>query len=187
MKASEIETGEASMIQKSPAAGINRGMTILDVILRLVAIASTVAGAVVMATSDQQLQFFTQVAVFNVEYDDFSTLRYFVVINSLAAAYFALSIPLALMQIARSAAKQSRALLIIMDTVTLGLLMSAASAAAAILFLAHNGNNSANWNSICNQFTDFCHRASGSLIGSFIAIVILMLLIFMSTAALARS
>lgn len=76
MKASEIETGEASMIQKSPAAGINRGMTILDVILRLVAIASTVAGAVVMATSDQQLQFFTQVAVFNVEYDDFSTLRY---------------------------------------------------------------------------------------------------------------
>lgn len=75
MKASQIETGEASMIPKSPAAGINRGMTILDIILRFVAIASTLAAAVVMATSDQQLQFFTQVSIFNVEYDDFSTLR----------------------------------------------------------------------------------------------------------------
>ncbi|KAL8157289.1 hypothetical protein AgCh_002113 [Apium graveolens] len=116
MKASQIETGEASMIPKSPAAGISRGMTILDIILRFVAIASTLAAAVVMATSDQQLQFFTQVAIFNVEYEDFSTLRYFVVINSIACAYFALTIPLAIMQIARSAAKQSRALLIIMDT-----------------------------------------------------------------------
>ncbi|KAL8157288.1 casparian strip membrane protein 1-like [Apium graveolens] len=186
MKVSHTETGESSKIP-SPGAGINRGMAVLDVILRIVAIASTLASAVVMATSDQQLQFFTQVAVFNVEYEDFSTLRYFVVINSIACAYFALSIPLGIVNIARSSAKQSRALLIIMDMVILALLMSAASAASAILFLAHNGNNSANWNSICNQFTDFCHRASGSLIGSFIAVVILLLLIFMSTAALARS
>lgn len=39
------------------------------------------------------------------------------VINSIACAYFALSIPLAILNIARSAAKQSRALLIIMDMV----------------------------------------------------------------------
>lgn len=74
MKASQIETGETSKIS-TPAAGINRGMAVLDIILRLVAIASTLASAVVMATSDQQLQFFTQVAIFNVEYEDFSTLR----------------------------------------------------------------------------------------------------------------
>lgn len=75
MKASHTETGESSKTP-TPAAGINRGMSVLDVILRIVAIASTLASAVVMATSDQQLQFFTQVAVFNVEYEDFSTLRY---------------------------------------------------------------------------------------------------------------
>lgn len=74
MKVSHIETGESSKTP-APAAGINRGMAILDVILRIVAVASTLASAVVMATSDQQLQFFTQVAVFNVEYEDFSTLR----------------------------------------------------------------------------------------------------------------
>lgn len=75
MKVSHSETGESSKAT-TPAAGINRGMAVLDVILRIVAIASTLASAVVMATSDQQLQFFTQVAVFNVEYEDFSTLRY---------------------------------------------------------------------------------------------------------------
>lgn len=50
-------------------------------------------------------------------YTGFRLYRYFVVINSIACAYFALSIPLAIVNIARSSAKQSRALLIIMDMV----------------------------------------------------------------------
>ncbi|KAK1362068.1 Casparian strip membrane protein 3 [Heracleum sosnowskyi] len=182
---SQTETGGTSKIS-FPTAGNNRGMLILGIILRIAAIVSTIASAVYMTMSDEQLQLFTQVSIFSVEYEDFSTLRYFVVINSIVSAYFAFSIPLAMIHIARSTAKQSRAVLIIMDMVTLGVLTSAASAATAIMFLAHNGNSSANWNAICNQYTGFCNKASASLIGSFVAIVILMFLISMSTVALAR-
>lgn len=68
----------------------------------------------------------------------------------------------------------------------LGLLTSAASAAAAIVYLAHKGNTRANWFAICQQFNSFCQRISGSLIGSFGGILILILLILMSAVALSR-
>lgn len=68
----------------------------------------------------------------------------------------------------------------------LGLLSAAASAAAAIIYLAHAGNASANWLAICQQFNDFCKQTSGALIGSFGAIVVLVLLIIMSATALSR-
>jgi len=59
--------------------------------------------------------------------------------------------------------------------VMLALVTSAASAAAAIVYLAHKGNARANWFAICQQFDAFCERISGSLIGSFAAMVLLVL------------
>ncbi|KAF2577885.1 hypothetical protein F2Q68_00006253 [Brassica cretica] len=68
----------------------------------------------------------------------------------------------------------------------LGLLTAGASSAAAIVYLAHRGNNNTNWFSICQQFNSLCERISGSLIGSFIAVVLLILLILLSAIALSR-
>lgn len=68
----------------------------------------------------------------------------------------------------------------------LGLVTAGASAAAAIVYLAHNGNSKANWFAICQQFNSFCERISGSLIGSFVGIVVFILLIFISAVALCR-
>ena len=68
----------------------------------------------------------------------------------------------------------------------LALLTAGASAAAAIVYLAHKGNVRANWFSICQQFDSFCERISGSLIGSFAAMVLLVVLITLSAFALAR-
>ncbi|GJN27379.1 hypothetical protein PR202_gb15399 [Eleusine coracana subsp. coracana] len=69
---------------------------------------------------------------------------------------------------------------------SLTLLTASASAAAAIVYLAHKGNVRANWFAICQQFESFCERISGSLIGSFAAMVILIALISLSAFALAR-
>jgi uncharacterized protein (TIGR01569 family) len=68
----------------------------------------------------------------------------------------------------------------------LALVTAGASAAAAIVYLAHKGNVRANWLAICQQFDSFCERISGSLIGSFGAVVVLILLILLSAIALAR-
>lgn len=70
--------------------------------------------------------------------------------------------------------------------IMLALVTGGASAAAAIVYLAHTGNSSANWFSICQQYQNFCQRVSGSLIGSFGAVVILVLLVLLSGIALSR-
>lgn len=68
----------------------------------------------------------------------------------------------------------------------MALLTAGASAAAAIVYLAHKGNVRANWFAICQQFNSFCERTSGSLIGSFASMVVFILLILLSASALAR-
>lgn len=71
--------------------------------------------------------------------------------------------------------------------IILGVLTAGASAAAAIVYLAHRGNVETNWLAICQQYNSFCERTSGSLVGSFIAVLVLMLLIFLSAVAMSRN
>ncbi|CAN6727404.1 unnamed protein product [Malus baccata var. baccata] len=73
-----------------------------------------------------------------------------------------------------------------LPTLTNGMLKSLFSCSTAIVYLAHYGNPSTNWFAFCQQFNSFCGRISGSLIGSFVAITVLVLLIIMSSAAISR-
>lgn len=71
--------------------------------------------------------------------------------------------------------------------VMLGLVTAGASAAAAIVYIAHYGNPNANWFAICQQYNNFCERISGSLIGSFIAVALFIILILLSALAISRN
>ncbi|CAN6233472.1 unnamed protein product [Urochloa humidicola] len=164
----------------------SRGLGVVDLILRIVAVIGTVGSAIAMGTTNQTLPFFTQFLRFKAQYDDLPTLTFFVVVNSIVAAYLVLSIPLSIVHIIRSRAKYSRLVLVFFDAAMLALVTSAASAAAAIVYPAHKGNARANWFAICQQFDAFCERISGSLIGSFAAMALLLLLIVLSAAVLAR-
>ncbi|CAO2829559.1 unnamed protein product [Amaranthus hypochondriacus] len=181
-KGAGLEAGEASKV----AAGANRGISILDFVFRIVAGASTLASAIAMGTTNETLPFFTQFIRFRAEYDDLPTFTFFVVANAIITGYLVLSLAFSILHIVRSGATGTRILLAILDTAALGLLTAAASAAAAIVYLAHKGNTSANWFSICQQYNSFCERISGSLIGSFVAIVLFVLLIILSALAISR-
>ncbi|KAM7268020.1 hypothetical protein ACFE04_010186 [Oxalis oulophora] len=170
----------------SSAAGLNRGVSILDFILRVVALIGTLASAISMATTNETLPFFTQFVRFRAEFDDLPTSTFFVVANGIVSAYLILSMPLSIFNVVRSKAQNSRVILLILDTASLAFLTSAASAAAAIVYLAHKGNTRTNWFAICQQFNSFCERISGSLIGSFGAILIFIFLILLSGVALSR-
>uniref|UniRef100_A0A166B3Z9 CASP-like protein n=1 Tax=Daucus carota subsp. sativus TaxID=79200 RepID=A0A166B3Z9_DAUCS len=137
----------------TPKNGVNRGVSVLDFVLRLVGIIATLASAITMATTYETLPFATRFIRFRAEYNDLPSLTFFVAANSV---------------------------------VMLGLLTGGASAAAAIVYLAHKGNSRANWLAICRQFNSFCERVSGSLIGSFVGISVFVLLIILSAVALPR-
>ncbi|XP_059309712.1 casparian strip membrane protein 2-like [Lycium ferocissimum] len=73
MKAVSIESGEAS--KDVTRHGVNRGLSVFDLILRIVAIVGTLAGAVAMGTAEQTLPFVTQLVQFSAQYDDFDSFK----------------------------------------------------------------------------------------------------------------
>ncbi|EFH47918.1 integral membrane family protein [Arabidopsis lyrata subsp. lyrata] len=187
MKSGQAEIVETSKgIQKSGL--MSRRIAILEFILRIVAFFNTIGSAILMGTTHETLPFFTQFIRFQAEYNDLPALTYviFVVANAVVSGYLIMSLTLAFVHIVKRKTQNTRILLIVLDVAMLGLLSAGASSAAAIVYLAHNGNNKTNWFAICQQFNSFCERISGSLIGSFIAVVLLILLILLSAIALSR-
>ncbi|KAL3525915.1 hypothetical protein ACH5RR_014287 [Cinchona calisaya] len=171
----------------TPKAGANRGISKLDFIMRIVAAIGTLSSAVAMGTTNQSFPIFKQFIHFKAEYGDLPTFAFFVVTNSILCGYLVLSLALSIFHILKSAARVTRVVLIILDTLMLAYLMAGASSAAAIVHLAHTGNSKANWIAICQQYDSFCERVSGSLVGSFIGVLVLLLLISLSAVALSRS
>ncbi|XP_068658113.1 casparian strip membrane protein 3-like [Aristolochia californica] len=176
----------AVVASKKMRGGWKRGLAIFDFILRLAAIAATLAAATAMGTSDETLPFFTQFLQFQASYDDLPAFTFFVVGNAIASGYLVLSLPFSIVGIVRPTIVGVRFLLLILDTVMIALTTASAASAAAIVYLAHNGNPSANWIAICQQFNDFCQRISGAVVASFIAAVIFMVLVVMSAMMLRK-
>ncbi|GAU39139.1 hypothetical protein TSUD_23180 [Trifolium subterraneum] len=168
------------------SGGWKKGIAIMDFILRLGAVAAALGAAATMGMSDQTLPFFTQFFQFEASYDSFTTFQFFVISMALVAGYIVLSLPFSIVAIIRPHATGPRLFLIILDTVFLTLATSSGASAAAIVYLAHNGNQDTNWLAICNQFGDFCAQTSGAVVSSFVTVVILVVLIVMSALALGR-
>ncbi|OIW22066.1 hypothetical protein TanjilG_01211 [Lupinus angustifolius] len=106
---------------------------------------------------------------------------------AMVGGYLVLSLPFSVVSIIRPHATGPRLFLIILDTVFLTLATASAASAAAIVYLAHNGNQDSNWLAICNQFGDFCAQTSGAVVSSLVAVVIFVLLIVMSALALKKT
>ncbi|CAI0402159.1 unnamed protein product [Linum tenue] len=147
--------------EASRAREVKRGIAILDLFSRFLAAAGTLGSAIAMGTTNETVTVaaFSQVFQFNTNYKDLPVF---------------------------TSAKTSRIILVSLDTVMLSILTAGASSAAAMVYLAHKGNSNANWSAICQQFTNFCHRISGSLIGSFVAIILFIVIIIASSVALSR-
>ncbi|KAL5100198.1 hypothetical protein RYX36_004525 [Vicia faba] len=186
MKGGSIELGEVPR-NATTSKGVKRGLSIMDFILRIIAGVATLASAIAMATTDERLPFATAFIQFRAEYDDLPSFVFFVMGNSVVCGYLVLSLILSIFHIVRSTAVKTRILLIVLDMVMMGVLTAAASAAASIVYIAHYGNTQANWFPICQQYNSFCERISGSLIGSYIAVAMFVIIIILSQVAISRN
>ncbi|CAK7329165.1 unnamed protein product [Dovyalis caffra] len=176
----------ATKAAQHPRKGWKKGVAIFDLVLRLSAIAAGFAATSLMGTTDQTLPFFTQFFQFHAEFNDVPTFLFFMIANAIASGYLVLSLPFSIVCIVRPHAAGPRLLLIILDSVVMGLTISAASATAAIVYLAHNGNSSTNWNPFCQQFNDFCQQVSSAVVASFITSTLLLSLVVLSAFALRK-
>ncbi|CAN6901889.1 casparian strip membrane protein 6 [Brassica napus] len=192
-EAKQIEVGETSsstpsrkVITLEPKLVIKKGISTLGFVFRLFAVFGTIGSALAMGTTQESVVSLTQLVLLKAKYSDLPTLMFFVVANAVAGGYLVLSLPVSIFHIISTKAKTSRIILLAIDTVMLALVSCGASAATATVYLAHEGNTTANWPPICQQFDGFCERISGSLIGSFCAVILLMLVVINSGISLSR-
>ncbi|KAH6791168.1 hypothetical protein C2S51_006174 [Perilla frutescens var. frutescens] len=181
------EVGEEAAAETPPPP--SKAISLIDFMMRIVAAVSTMGSAIAVATTTSQTlpSTFTNFIRFNYrQYQDFPTFTFFVVSNAIATAYLVLSLALSIFHIFKTGAKVTRTVLIIVDTTILSLLTAGASAAAAIAYIAHKGNDQAKWMGICERYNSLCERVSGALVGSFMGILALMLLVFLNAVALSR-
>uniref|UniRef100_A0A0E0KX11 CASP-like protein n=1 Tax=Oryza punctata TaxID=4537 RepID=A0A0E0KX11_ORYPU len=164
----------------------SRCLAFLDFILRIAAFGPALAAAISTGTSDETLSVFTQFYQFRARFDDFPAFLFFMVANAIVAGYLVLSLPFSAVLVIRPQTIGLRLLLLVCDMIMAALLTAAASAAAAIVDLAHNGNLRANWVAICMQFHGFCQRTSGSVVASFLTVVILMFLVILAACSIRK-
>ncbi|XP_027351213.1 casparian strip membrane protein 4-like [Abrus precatorius] len=143
--------------------------------------------AVTMGTNEEQLPFFTQFLQFHAQWSQFPMFGFFVIANGVISGYAVLSLPFSYVCIVRPHAVGPRLLLVSFDTVMMGLITGAASSAAAIVYLGHNGSAEANWMAFCQGFTNFCQAASEAVVTSFVAALFFMCLLSLSALALRRN
>ncbi|GLJ50280.1 hypothetical protein SUGI_1070780 [Cryptomeria japonica] len=182
--AAATEIGETSSAIKGKWR--RRGFGILDFVLRILAFAAILAATIAMGTTDEQLPLFTQLFQFEAKYSDMPAFTFFVIANGIAGIYLLLSLPVSIFNIVRGHTAITKLVLVILDTIMVGVVTSAASAAAAIVYLANEGNSRANWFAICQQFGSFCQQSSGAVVVSLIGVLFLILLVTLSAFTLYR-
>ena len=67
-----LEAGETSK-RLTSTQGVTRGLSIVDLILRIIAAIGTLGSAVEMGTTNETLPFFTQFVQFSAQYNDLPT------------------------------------------------------------------------------------------------------------------
>lgn len=67
-----LEAGETSK-RLTSTLGVTRGLSIVDLILRIIAAIGTLGSAVAMGTTNETLPFFTQFVQFSAQYNDLPT------------------------------------------------------------------------------------------------------------------
>ncbi|CAM8947263.1 unnamed protein product [Rhodiola kirilowii] len=177
------------LIGGDSSRSLGKALAIVDLILRLVAFVGALGSAIAMGTTNQTYLVVSQYYVrFRAEYDDLPSFTFFVVANGVVAAYLLLvALPIAIVHIIKKQeTKKTRIILTALDTAMLTLLTAGAAAATSMVYLAHKGNPRTNWQAICPNFNSFCERISGSLIGSYIAMLMLIIIIILSALAISH-
>ncbi|MQM14212.1 hypothetical protein Taro_047145, partial [Colocasia esculenta] len=182
--------------QAKAAAGFNgcqgssgdggRRFPVADCALRVAGLATTLVAAVVMGVDKQDATVFVQLSpslpafpvAVTAKWRYSSAFVYFIVVNSIAWAYAAIS--LALSAANRGRKKCGGLLLFAGDLVVVLFLLTGNGAAAAIGYVGKNGNSHMRWNKTCDTFGRFCMLVTASVGASLLGCLAFALLLLVA-------
>ncbi|KAF4358835.1 hypothetical protein F8388_013639 [Cannabis sativa] len=150
----------------------------VDVALRVLLFASTVAAIVVLVTSKQTVR---APLPLSAKFNHSPAFIYFLVALSIAGLY-SLVTTLGSISVILKPEHSSKFLLYyaIFDVLILGLVASATGTAGGVAYVGLKGNDHVRWQKVCSTFDKFCQHLAGSLAVSLFASVLLVLLVWLS-------
>ncbi|KAL6509141.1 hypothetical protein OROGR_022451 [Orobanche gracilis] len=146
--------------------------------LRILVIAFTLAGAVIMLTSQQSVSFYG--IAMEARYNYSSSFRFNVVADCAVCGLSVVSVILVISLNRPKSNPENYFYLLLHDMVSLVLLLSGCSAATAIGYVGRFGQSETGWLSICDRVAKFCDKIMASIVSSFVAVICLIVLILMS-------
>ncbi|KAE8680067.1 CASP-like protein 2A1 [Hibiscus syriacus] len=141
----------------------NTSMRTAETMLRLVPMALGVAALVVMLKDSQSNEFGS------VSYSDLGAFRYLVHANGICAGYSLLSAIIAAMP--RPSTMPRAWTFFLLDQMLTYIILAAASVSTEVLYLANKGDSAITWSAACGSFSGFCHKATTSVIITFVTVL----------------
>ncbi|KAL8468023.1 hypothetical protein ACS0TY_031320 [Phlomoides rotata] len=145
------------------------------VLLRLLALAATVAATVVMATSHDSAEVLN--IKFEAKYTNSPTFKYFVLMNAIAGGY-------TLVLIFFPCKSSCGHFILVLDLIIALVLDSSISSCLAIGLVGKNGNSHAGWLPICGEVPKFCDHVTLALIAGVVAAIAYFLILLCSLHSL---
>ncbi|KAK1417888.1 hypothetical protein QVD17_27023 [Tagetes erecta] len=190
----------SSVSAKSPAAqeyevgagaGDVKNHVVVDVVLRVMLLVTSLIGIIVMVTSKQTKLIPVAPGLtipVTAKFSQSPAFIYYTVALSVACFYSIITGVLsvtALLMSKRSSTKWVFRFLIL-DVLLLGIMGSAIGAAGAIAYIGFKGNKHTQWKEVCNMYGSFCGRIAASLTLSVLPSFALLLLIWLSVYMLSK-
>ncbi|EOY13726.1 CASP-like protein isoform 1 [Theobroma cacao] len=151
----------------------NTGMRTTETMLRLVPMALCIAALVVMLKNSQSNEFGS------VSYSDLGAFRYLVHANGICAGYSLLSAIIAAMP--RPSTMPRAWTLFLLDQILTYIILAAGAVSTEVLYLTNKGDAAVTWSAACGTFASFCHKATTSVIITFVVVACYVVLSLISS------
>ncbi|KAF3456142.1 hypothetical protein FNV43_RR00792 [Rhamnella rubrinervis] len=195
MESQKSNGGFESRGEKEVMVANQRRVGTCETLVRILALALTLAAAVLLGVDKQTkvvpVKVVDSLPALNVpvtaKWHYLSAFVYFVVANAIACAYAAVSLVLSLADRGGKRSSSSSALglmLTVLDMIMVALLFSGVGAAGAIGLMGYVGNTRVNWHKVCDSFGKFCDQGAVAIFLSLLGSIAFLLLAMLSAMGL---
>ncbi|XP_041002493.1 CASP-like protein 2A1 [Juglans microcarpa x Juglans regia] len=141
----------------------SNAMRTAETLLRLVPMALCISALVLMLKDSQTNDFGS------ISYSDLGTFRYLVHANGICAGYSLLS-AIIIVAMPRPSSMSRAWTFFFLDQVLTYTILAAGAVSVEVLFLAYKGDTAITWSAACGSFGGFCHKATASVVITFVVV-----------------
>ncbi|KAL0697822.1 hypothetical protein Bca4012_053944 [Brassica carinata] len=150
------------------------GIRTAETMLRLAPVGLCLAALVIMLKDSQDNEFGS------VSYSNLSAFRYLVHANGICAGYSLLSAAISAMPGSSSTMPRVWTFFCL-DQILTYVVLAAGAVSTEVLYLAYKGDDAITWSDACSSFGSFCHRATASVIITFVVVCLYVVLSLISS------